>query len=268
MIEDFREIFRIYAQYTGSGIVMILFFAGLIYTAVSIKKRSIQTVLVITSSVLLAVIFCPPGFELYDRFGGADSYWRLWWIMPIGLGLGYVGCDLIKDHRIAGFALLLVVLLLGGEFVYTGEIEGLRSEAVNAGQLPEDTLATVDLLRAVSDEKEIHAAFPGELLPYVRQYDADIIMPYGYETVRKDYPVKNEFFDVMSDEMTDFERLAELCSETGTRYLFIPNEYRTKHPFGHYGFRKVSGTAGFTLYEYRLLGVKGVKGGVKGDGSQ
>ena len=48
MIEDFREIFRIYAQYTGSGIVMILFFAGLIYTAVSVKKRSIQTVLVIT----------------------------------------------------------------------------------------------------------------------------------------------------------------------------------------------------------------------------
>jgi hypothetical protein len=97
----------------------------------------------------------------------------------------------------------------------------------------------------------------------VRQYDADIVMPYGYSVVDSDRPA--EFYLLMSSDVADFAKLEQKCIHTGTEYLVLPSDRKPKRPFGHYAFRRVTEVSGYSIYQYaptdgKVVGTDGMDG--------
>ncbi len=248
MAEILNGIFTAYSQYSGSGVIMIIFFVGLVYVAATEKNTGTRTILVDVSALLLLGIFLPPVYYVYTKFISDGTYWQLFWMLPIGIGLGYVASKLIREHTISGVVLVLVVLFFGGEFISTSIEDEDLSNLSNVYRMPTEVVEVVDRLHDLSDEEVVHAAFTEEFLPYVRQYDANIIMPYGYSVVTSDRPA--EFYLLMSSDVVDFSQLEQKCIHTGTEYIVLPSDRKPKRPFGHYAFRRVAEVSGYSIYQY------------------
>ncbi|MCR5012785.1 MAG: hypothetical protein K6A72_10605 [Lachnospiraceae bacterium] len=263
MAEILNGIFTAYSQYSGSGVIMIIFFVGLVYIAVTEKNTGTRTILVDVSAILLLGIFLPPVYYVYTKFISKDTYWQLFWMLPIGIGLGYVASRIIREHTVSGVVLVLVVLFFGGEFISKSIEEDDLTNLSNVYRMPTEVVEVVDRLHDISDDEVVHAAFTEEFLPYVRQYDADIVMPYGYSVVDSDRPA--EFYLLMSSDVADFAKLEQKCIHTGTEYLVLPSDRKPKRPFGHYAFRRVTEVSGYSIYQYaptdgKVVGTDGMDG--------
>lgn len=241
------KIYEIYSMYTGTGIVMMLFFVGLFYLAFQEKNRSVRTILLYGNIAIVIFIFLPPVYSLFVNYVDTSTYWRLWWILPVGICLAYVGTTLIHKHRIAGFILIFVVLLFGGRFIYSGK--GEMQFADNIYQIPGEVVEIVDFLEEY-EENTVYAAFPPEMLPYVRQYDVAVRMPYGREMLDENWSGENGFYQLMSELQLDFVNLAKKCEYNYTRYLIVDgNKYYITAP-EECGFALIYTVDRYEVYEY------------------
>jgi hypothetical protein len=245
-----NEIFTIYSQYSGTGIIMVLFFMALIYIAMSEKDRSNQTILLYGSIVLIIFIFFPLFYYLYITFVDASTYWRLWWLVPVGIGLAYAGANLIREHSLTGLMLILVILFLGGESIYSGELSGEIDLAQNAYQIPQNVIDIVDDIKANEVDEVTFAAFPPEMLIYVRQYDATLRLPYGREMLDERWSVGNGFYDQMSSEMLDFEILAEKCRYNSVRFIVVNAMKPKLNVPQDYGFELMAQHGMYSIYVF------------------
>lgn len=241
------EMFQLYSQYTGRGILMVLFFVSLFYIAQSEKKHTVKTVLMYGNVALLIFIFLPPVYLTYVTYVDHSTYWRMWWMIPVGIGLAYVGTRLIAEHRWTGFFMIFLVLLLGGEFVYTSNPTFEKTE--NIYQIPSEVVTMIDYMEEY-DEGIVYAAFPPELLGFARQYDVDMRMPYGREQWESNWSEPNGFYLLMSANTVNFKALAEKCLYNYTRYIVVNRLKSYENQPKDNGFRLLLTAGVYELYEY------------------
>lgn len=245
-----EEIFRIYSSYSGRGILMALFFVSLFYLALAEKKRTVRTILLYGSVGIILFIFLPPFYQAYVSHVDATTYWRMWWVLPVGVGLAYVGTQLIAEHRLTGFFMAFLILLLGGEFVYTGNPNFRKTE--NIYQIPSEIVTLIDFLEEY-DEGVVNAAFPAELLGFVRQYDIELRMPYGRERWEENWSEPNGFYQLMYAPTVDFEALAEKCRYNYTRYIVIDARKGYLNVPEEHGFQLLLESGVYRVYEYTKI---------------
>ena len=245
-----KEMFTIYSQYSGTGIIMVLFFIALIYIGLSEKERSNRTILVYGSIMLIIFIFFPLFYFLYITFVDATTYWRLWWLVPVSVGLAYAGAMLIKEHQVTGLMLILVVLFLGGESIFSGQISGEIGLAENPYQIPQNVIDIVEDIKKNEVDEVTFAAFPPEMLTFVRQYDATLRMPYGREMLDERWNEGNGFYEQMAAEMLDFEILADKCKFNSVRFIVV-NALKPKLNVPQdYGFELMSQRGVYSIYVF------------------
>ena len=250
MLHLLNQVFTIYAQYSGTGIIMVLFFMALIYMGLSEKDSANRTILLHGSIALILFIFIPLFYYLYIRFVDPTTYWRLWWLVPVGIGLAYVGTQLIREHRFTGLMLILVILLLGGESIYSGEVSGEIAPAENPYQLPQYVIDIVDDINEHKVDEVTFAAFPPEMLIYVRQYDAELRLPYGREMLDERWSVRSGFYEQMSAEMLDFAALAEKCRYNSVRFLVVNSLKPKQNVPQDYGFELMAQHGIYSVYVF------------------
>lgn len=246
-MEMMVEIFNVYSRYSGRGILMALFFVSLFYLALAEKKRTVRTILLYGSVMIILFIFMPPVYHAYVSYVDATTYWRMWWMLPVGIGLAYVGTQLISEHRLTGFLMVFLILLLGGEFVYTSNPNFRKTE--NIYQIPEEIIKIIDFLEEY-DEGVVHAAFPAELLGFVRQYDIELRMPYGRERWEENWSEPNGFYQLMYASTVDFEALAQKCSYNYTRYIIVDARKGYLNIPEQNGYRLLLISGVYRVYEY------------------
>lgn len=243
------EIFRLYSQYTGTGILMVLFFTTLVVMALNEKNQSTRTIILYGSISISALIFFPPFFYLYDHYVDSYTYWRMWWLIPTGIGFAYVGTQLMQKHRWSGFLLVVIILMLGGEWVYSGSLKEV-SVATNYYQLPQEVVDTVDFLDEYEDNRFIYAAFSPELLPYVKQYNINVHMPYGRDMMDPNAMQQSQFFLLMAADTVDFSALEQHCLTELTRYLVVDNRKAFATEPEDYNFVKIATFGNYDVYDY------------------
>lgn len=230
----FNEIFEQYSLYTGTGIFMVLFFVALVYLYLTERDDGNRAVLLFGSIFTVILILFPPFYYLYTYYD-AGTYWRMWWLVPTGIGLAYVGTKLIYEYRLTGCLLTLLIFTLGGGLIYSRDNPVMKKGetpliqvAENNYKLPQYVIDVCNLLEADTDGY-ICAAFPPEFLPYVRQYDVNIMMPYGreqFDSTHLDKP--SGFFEEMNratvlHEPYDFTVIRKKCIDNHTNYLIVNN---------------------------------------------
>lgn len=245
-------IFKFYSDYSGSGVLTVLFFVALIFVALSETNRSNRTILLYGSISLLVIIFCPLTYYVYMRYVDVNTYWRFFWLIPVGIGLAYVGTRIASTHPQTGLIMMAVVFILGGSFCYTSLPQFRKAD--NLYQIPEEVIAVADYIReGNSNGEDAKVAVGPEMLPYIRQYDTSIVMPYGREQLDEKGCIPSGFYQLMASAAINYAAIGEKCLYNNTRYIVVNNQKSALNDPGRCGFKRVFTAGTFDVYEYTEL---------------
>lgn len=190
--------------YNNKSFLVPLFLIALLFLWVTERDRRLRVVLVYLVTALGVVFVCP----LYAWVGmkiDAEIYYRVLWSLPIGVLVCYSTVKLMLRFRSIisrgiVFVLVLIVICLNGDLVYT---KTLHFKSVNAYHMPQQVIDVAEALK-LEKYKPI-AVLPAELLPFFRQYTADVFTPYGRNILEPAWNFSNELYDAMEGDSVYYD---------------------------------------------------------------
>lgn len=260
MREVIHTAWENYLMFTGTGMHMALFLASLLLMGGSCRTKNDKLGAFFLSGysvIFFVLFFCPLTAKIImDYCVGSLVYWRMFWILPIPLVIAYA-CSLrlkqveSKWKRILGAAGMCIVIVATGSAVYT--LENF-SDMENPYKVPQRAVEVCNIISEDAKENKINekkAVVVNELLPYIRQYDGSIQMPYGRNALRTEKgQSKNsrKIFMLMSDPQINFERLARVSKKEKCNYLvYYKNELSDEALCGA-GYERIGENSNYLVY--------------------
>ncbi|MCR5342215.1 MAG: hypothetical protein K6E70_02475 [Butyrivibrio sp.] len=243
----FMECWDIFKQYGGNGYLLALFVASLIYLLITEKDNRKRLVIAVAPLMVLVGFFIPLTRKVYVRVlsDGGDTYYRLMWLIPIGACIAYAGCKLFMNHKRIGLVAVSAAIILCGSIVYKNEN---MFKAENAYHIPQLVVKICDVIRPEETEPRVRAVFPSELLQYVRQYDTNILMPYGRDIIHWNYyNAVHEAFE--NTEVINAEELLEATRQAQCRYIVMHESKKIDVSLEEMGLTLVDNVEGYNIYE-------------------
>jgi hypothetical protein len=222
----FMECWVSLKLFFGNPVYGILFLASAVYITVVEKDLKKRIVLGILPLVVLAGFLLPITKIVYVAAfdEGSDTYYRILWLIPMYVVMGYAACRLAfsfgkKWTQRVVLVAVLAVAALAGSLVYVNQYVQV---AENLYHIPQNVIDICDEIAPAEGESRVRAAFPSELVHFVRQYDTDILMPFGREMVVTQWDYYNQVYDVMEKpEVIDAEALLEATRATKCSYIVL-----------------------------------------------
>jgi len=201
MYETFMESIIILRDYIGTGFIFFLYLAAFIYLFICEKDRRLRALLIYAPATILLLFLLPPFRQLYILFiKDQETYYRILWLLPLGITIAYAGTKAFQKHRLIGLFTLSAIICLAGSFVYKNPH---MSRAENAHNIPTVTMNVADHILADAEyDYFILAAFPKEHVSFVRQYDSYIRLPYGREMLVPRWGLYNAVYEAMEGQET------------------------------------------------------------------
>ena len=206
--------------YNNNRFLILLFLAALIFLWITERDKRIKTVLVYFVTAI-TVVFCCPLYAWIGMKVDAEIYYRVFWSIPIGILVCYSAVRAVSHFkkrisRVLVCILTVLVICMNGKFYFTNT---LHFKAVNAYHMPQVVIDVADALK-MEKYKPI-AAIPAELLPFIRQYSADIFTPYGRNIVETQWNFSNALYDAMEAEEYDAQEIARCAREEHCTYVVL-----------------------------------------------
>ena len=239
--------------YFGNPFLAVLLIAAAIYIAVTEKDMKRRILLGFLPLVMMVGFLLPITKIVYVAAfdEGSDTYYRLLWLVPMYVVIAYAGCRFAvsfgkrKWQRVAGVA-VLAALILSGSLVYLNQYVPV---AENAYHIPQHVIDVCDVIAPKEGEPRVRAAFPSELVHFVRQYDTNILMPYGREMVATQWDYYNVVYEVMEKpEVIDAEALLEATRQTKCSYIVLSTERKVDKSLTTLGLKLVDTVSGYYIY--------------------
>lgn len=234
------EAVQIFQKYMGTGLIVIWFLAALIYVLLNEKQRPKRILFVYMPVIMLLIYFNPLFVRVFFSVVESEIYFRMWWLVPVIIVIAYAAvciCDRLRGRAKGIFAVTVVALIvLSGKLVYSNP---LYSRAENSYHVPESVVEICDAI--VVPGREVMAAFPSELILYVRQYAPRVCMPYGRDDMGKYY---NAFYHAMEEEEIDLEVIMPFANEKLCHYLIFRDDKEilgSPQDFGLDFFERIDG---------------------------
>lgn len=242
-----------YEAYNGQGQHLILFWGIMIALFVRGRKieNKIERIFVKYTLFFLILTVCPLTAKfIMDYCIGKGVYWRMMWILPVPIVLAFAGAKLIEQEekcwrRYVAMILMLVVVAAGGKFLFTQENFTLKT---NNTKLAEEVLAVCNFIEedaAESGQKRMKAIMCNELMTYVRQYDGNILMPYGRNAARG---AKNEIYSILNSGAIDTTELLAAAKKQKCNYLVYPSDAVLDEQLQSNGFIFLANVYGYYVY--------------------
>ena len=95
--------FETFHKYMGTGLILIWYLAVIVYLFMKEKRRNIRILFLHLPILILLVFFNPLFYGLYDLFLGAETYFRLLWLLPVTCTLAYLSAGNCRAKK--GFSL-------------------------------------------------------------------------------------------------------------------------------------------------------------------
>ncbi len=255
MREILNVVMSMYDDYNGAGMQMALFFACLIYLLVQKKDKEKRYVFLGYTLLFFIICFCPATAKVIMICIEETVYWRMFWLLPAAIVTAYTAVLIIMQaepkKRYLFLGVMLLVVGMTGSVVYNSTIFA-RSQ--NYYKLPRDVVDICDIIEEDAaangiDQKKLIVG--NNLVSFIRQYDAQILMPYGMETIRGGR-TENEndaqIFRIMSSDVKDWEVLAWYAAMENCNYLAYPLEGETADELLSYGYSIVGDNGVYRVY--------------------
>lgn len=208
MLEELIQVMKALLEdvllYNNDSFLIPLFLIALLFLWVTEKDRKVRVVLLYLVAALGVVFLCP----LYAWIGmkiDVDIYYRVLWSLPMGILVCYSVVKLMTRFKTVlakGFIFIMAVLVIviNGDLVYT---KSLYIKSNNAYHIPQLVIDVADALK-LENYRPI-AVLPAELLPFLRQYTADIFTPYGRNILEPAWTFQNELYDAMEGDRNAYD---------------------------------------------------------------
>lgn len=255
MWKDAVELFR---NYMGTGLIVTWFLLAVIYLFINEKRKYIRIFFVYMPVTLLILYFNPLFAKLLFTLLDDEIYYRLLWLLPITPVIAYTCvriCGKVKESRgkVAACAAVLCMAAMtafSGSFIYDNQF---FNKAENQYHMPDSVVHICDAI--IVPGREVMAAFPPELVQFVRQYSPLVCMPYGRETIVERWGFQSEIYDLMTAEEIDLEALNRAALERDCHYVILHSGRRVKGDFADYQWELFCETDGYSVYrtEYPLV---------------
>lgn len=239
------EILEIFKAYNGSGYYCILFIISLIYLWFVEEDRRIRALLVYTPAVIQVLFFIPLFFVVYNVLD-EGTYYRILWLLPMTVVIAYAGCKIIGMHTKAGLAILSFILVLSGSYVYRN---ANITRAENAYHIPQECVEICEMIKPEAGKERVWAAFPVDMVHYVRQYTSDIQMPYGRDLLFGDWNVvPNMVYEEYKKTVMDAETLSDVATEYYCNYIILRKDQVMTGQLDEYDVIKIGETENYNVY--------------------
>lgn len=235
--------------YMGNGSLLLLFVLTLVYLWATEKNKGIKALFVYLSIGILAVFLFPPFASLVvDYFGEGEVYYRILWLLPIGIVIPYGLVRFVKRSKKKWVSTVVVILAcvyiaIGGNPVYNAP---QLSKSQNLYQIPDEVIEICDEI--VVPGREVKAVFPHELVQYVRQYTPYVVLEYGYDAIVERWDIYNALESEMRKEISSAAELSRLCRETHTHYIVVSRHHLIEGSLEEEGFREFYRSASYIVY--------------------
>lgn len=230
---DFEPILTIWKNYAGTGSLLVLYVLGLFCIWRREERKEIRALLVWGSLLTAGLFSCPLFRQLFVRLLDSETYYRILWILPMGIVIAYAGILIID--RPFSVLILCFTIMISGSLVYKSQY---ITPAENVYKLPQVVVDICEeiLPEEVTPDTRIIAVFPSELIHFVRQYSSDIRMPYGREMLVERWNNERELFDLMEAETYDVEWIADKAIQNYCRYVILNANKEKTEPMENYEY--------------------------------
>ena len=254
--ETVRAVLSMYDSYNGTGMQMALFFACLIYLIVQKKEKEKQYLFAGYTLLFFIICFFPVTAKVIMACIGQEVYWRLFWLLPTVIVTAYTAVQVLlqMDGKIKRYLLLFVMLtvvVMTGTIVYNGTVFDRKQ---NWYKLPQDTVDICDIIeRDAAENGILHKKLitTNDLVISIRQYDAQIRMPYGNEVVVGDKAESEnaaQIFRIMGSENKNWEALLWYAAMEDCNYFAYPTDEITTDYLISMGLCKVGGNETYSVF--------------------
>ncbi len=238
-------IFKNYMGYHDHHYLAFLFLGILLYLWVTEKDRHRRAVFVYMPTLLLLMFLCPLFRKVFVRLlEDSETYYRLLWLLQMSMVTVYGTIRLCARHRRIGLAVMCVLVILCGDYVYDSEY---IVKAENAYHLPQDAIDVVNLIEP--QEGRITVLMPADLIPYVRQYSTNIELPYGREMLIARWDYYHPMYEATERaEVIETGTFVELAREYPCAYVVLKEDREMTQPLTEYGFEVYGQVGEFVIY--------------------
>lgn len=244
-----EKVITVYQDYAGSGFVLGMYFLSVVYLFVTEKKKNTRIYFLYVPLGVLLLFFNPLAAKIIYSFVGDEIYYRMLWMLPIVVTIAYAAVELLKSlsgkvRMVTGVA-IVCLMMLGGKFIYQNSY---FSVAENVYHVPDAVVHICDAIKV--EGREVMAAFPREMVQYVRQYEPSVCMPYGREMMVEDWIGWHvyELYQEMNADTYDAGRIAELAKERSCHYVILWEEKEIIGEFEDYDYELFAVIDGYRIY--------------------
>lgn len=222
MQDIFSFLTETISAYNNERFLILLFIVSMVYLLYAEKDAKVRAVYLYLV-LALVLVFCCPLYVWIGKKIDAEIYYRVFWSLPIGVLVCYgtvravAACQKLLA-KIVVCVLAVVVICLNGKFVYDDE-NTFHNQASNAYHIPQIVINVADALRM--EKYKPVAVLPAELLPFYRQYSADIYTPYGRNILETRWGFESALYDAMEAEVYDTKEIARLAREDRCVYIVL-----------------------------------------------
>ena len=250
----FMECWVSLKLFFGNPLLALLLVASAIYIIVCEKSLKKKILLGVLPLVILAGFLLPVTKIVYVAAfdEGSDTYYRVLWLLPMYIVIGYAVCKLIfsfgsKWKQRVALVASLVVIVLSGSLVYLNQY---MTPSQNFYHIPQNVIDICDEILPAEGEPRVRAVFPSELVHFVRQYSTDILMPFGREMVVTQWDYYNEVYEAMEKpEVIDADDLLEATRKAGVQYIILSKDRKVDKNLTTLGLKLMATVDNYYIYE-------------------
>lgn len=236
-----------FREYAGTGLILILYLLSLVYLWVKEKRKYVRILFLYVPVLLLLLYFNPLLAGALYHLGEGEIYYRILWLLPITVTIAFAASEIysrLPDRRRLLFGLAAAAgIVISGSYVYSNPY---FQKAENLYHVPESVVHLCDAIAVPG--REVQAAFPLELVQFVRQYDPTICMPYGREMTVDRWNRWGALPSEMEKDAIDLDRLAPLAKAEGCHYVILPEDKPVSGVPADYGWEVFGRTDGYVIY--------------------
>ena len=246
MFEDNIEIIKYcFKEFRGTGMYIAIFLISLIYIFVKSDKK--KRIFFVYYSLFIFLITLNPFFnKAVGSIFKKSTYWRVFWMLPLGITIAYAGVKLIgesnkKFERIFVSIGLILTIIISGKLIYNKDN---YKQLGNVYKLPDEAVLVAQLLKTDEYEGQKKAYVPETLTPYIRQIDGSINLAYKREPAGYK---GHKFVETLA--IGDVKKITDLAKETECNYIVMKKEVKINVDFHYFGYEKINETDNYIIYK-------------------
>lgn len=252
MSEVIKTTLSIYKNYGGNSMMPILVIAAVVYLWITEEKKEIKLLFVYLVSAIVALFFFPLfSYVAIHFFLDQQVYYRLLWLVPMGMIVAYTivkvisQIELKRKRMLVGFVFVLF-FMQSGSLVYHNP---MVTKTENLYHLPTSVISVADVMHV--EGRDVKAVVPGEMLQFIRQYDASVHLAYGRDALIDGWS-NNPLYEAMEATPVRSFAITDYAKQQGVEYIVLRTGTPIVggKPIEKYEFSYLTTTENYDIYIY------------------